>query len=219
MGLSWTGSPCLTRQPPRFYARSSMKSVNASRSARSVYVPTLPRRFWRLQPGARLLRSSQAGRSRCPLARANDVALIRRSGRELPGDSPQDPGGLSGRVCRDGGPQEGHGDYDDQRSRLGGSDQAPCGAGPGSRHLVARAGRTHQRRMEADFQGAGSAGFMEAGPMPEPIQGMAISEITLPNIEQMPVPPLRQAAERAKRRRERRGRRREARERARANAS
>ncbi|MGY3529298.1 hypothetical protein ACVISU_002066 [Bradyrhizobium sp. USDA 4452] len=61
--------------------------------------------------------------------------------------------------------------------------------------------------------------FMEARPMPEPIQAMAISEITVPNIEQMPVPPLRQAAERAKRRRERRGRRREARERARANAS
>ena len=61
--------------------------------------------------------------------------------------------------------------------------------------------------------------FMEARPTPEPIQGMGAKEITLRPIDQMPVPSLRQPADRAKRRRERRERRREARERARANAS
>jgi len=62
-------------------------------------------------------------------------------------------------------------------------------------------------------------GFMEARPTPEPIQGVAVNAITLPVIDQVPVPPLRQPAVRAKRRRERRERRRDGRERARANAS
>ncbi|KQT21365.1 MULTISPECIES: hypothetical protein [unclassified Bradyrhizobium] len=61
--------------------------------------------------------------------------------------------------------------------------------------------------------------FMEARLSPEPIPVVAVSETTLPVVEQAPVPPLRQPADRAKRRRERRERRREARERARANAS
>lgn len=61
--------------------------------------------------------------------------------------------------------------------------------------------------------------FMEARPSPEPIQTAAVNEITPPVVEQVPVPPLRQPADRAKRRRERRERRREARDRARANAS
>ncbi|OPZ00238.1 hypothetical protein A5906_18605 [Bradyrhizobium sacchari] len=61
--------------------------------------------------------------------------------------------------------------------------------------------------------------FMEAQPAPGPIRGTAVNEIALPVSEQVPVPPLRQPADRAKRRRERRERRREARERARANAS
>jgi len=61
--------------------------------------------------------------------------------------------------------------------------------------------------------------FMEARRAPEPIQGMGAKEIALPPTDQMPVPSLRQPADRAKRRRERRERRREARERARANAS
>ena len=61
--------------------------------------------------------------------------------------------------------------------------------------------------------------FMEARPSPEPIQAATVNECTPPVVEQVPVPPLRQTADRAKRRRERRERRREARERARANAS
>lgn len=59
--------------------------------------------------------------------------------------------------------------------------------------------------------------LMEARPTPAPVQAVAVDEITRPVVEQAPVPPLRQPADRAKRRRERR--RREARERARANAS
>ncbi len=58
--------------------------------------------------------------------------------------------------------------------------------------------------------------FMEARPMPEPIQAAAASETTPPVAEIAAVPPLTQPADRAKLRRERR---REARERARANAS
>lgn len=61
--------------------------------------------------------------------------------------------------------------------------------------------------------------FMEARPSPEPIQAATVNEITPPVVERVPVPPLRQPADRAKRRRERQERRREARERARANAS
>ena len=58
--------------------------------------------------------------------------------------------------------------------------------------------------------------FMEARPMPEPVQPAAPSETGRQLIGKPPVPPLRQPADRAKRRRERR---RQARERARANAS
>ncbi|MDA9445637.1 MULTISPECIES: hypothetical protein [unclassified Bradyrhizobium] len=68
-------------------------------------------------------------------------------------------------------------------------------------------------------KGRATLEFMEARSTSERIQGMAVNEITLPVIEQAPIPPLRQLANRAKRRRERRERRREARERARANAS
>ncbi|MGY0572466.1 hypothetical protein ACTGJ9_016480 [Bradyrhizobium sp. RDM12] len=62
--------------------------------------------------------------------------------------------------------------------------------------------------------------FMEARPAaPEPSQASVVEETTAAMEVATDVPPLRQAADRAKRRRERRERRREARERARANAS
>ena len=61
--------------------------------------------------------------------------------------------------------------------------------------------------------------FLEARPTPEPTRVVAVNEIDIPVIEQVPVPPLRQPVDRAKRRRERRERRREARGRARVNAS
>lgn len=62
--------------------------------------------------------------------------------------------------------------------------------------------------------------FMEARPAsPEPIHAALVHEPAALVLEEAPVPPLWQPADRAKRRRERRERRREARERARANAS
>ncbi|WLB24278.1 hypothetical protein [Bradyrhizobium japonicum] len=60
--------------------------------------------------------------------------------------------------------------------------------------------------------------LMEARPTPEPVQALAVNETALPTVEEVPVPPLRQPADSAKRRRDREGRR-EARERARANSS
>lgn len=108
-----------------------------------------------------------------------------------------------------------HGHFGDQRTRLGGPDQAARGTVPDldiwSQALVERISGgwqiTSKGRTVLEFMEARSAANFHALSVEQTI----VSSPT-------PVPPLRQPADRAKRRRERRERRRVARERARANA-
>jgi len=132
------------------------------------------------------------------------VALTGREGREFPGDGPQNPGELSGRLRRHGGPQARHGHSGDQRPGMGGQDQAP--RRPGS-YLDIFSQRLVERisgGWQITSKGRAVLEFMEARAAPEQIPAPLVEDARAAIVAPTPVPPLRQPADRAKRRRERR---------------